>query len=842
MNPERFQRIRDLFRAVVAAPEAERPALLETLAAEDRPLLERFSQVLTVMETSGGLDADVVHSLLLEASSTTRTRAVEDPALALPEMLGRYSILGKIGEGGMGQVWRAMDTSLDREVAIKLLPRRWTDDPERLRQFRSEARIVASLNHPNIVTIHAVDEVDGVLFIVLELVSGTSLRDTITSTGMPFSRLLDYAIPMADALAAAHAGGVTHRDLKPENVMVTANGRIKILDFGLAKRSPRTVGMKLSSETWEGSREGVFGTPPYMSPEQIRGDATGPASDVFSLGILFHEMAVGSRPFSGASTLEIVSSILRDTPPAPSSIRAGVPEAFDTLIAWCLEKDPPRRPGNAGPVLERLEELRRERERAALRNLAEPISSAGVDSAPAAPRNPTLAIIPFQDLSPQRDLGYLCGGIAEDIQTALARVEGLGVRVVSRIDRETMSPVEMARMLKVSTFIDGSVARNGDRVRVTVRLVDAESAAQIWSSRFDRGVEDTFGIQDAAARAVAERFEMRLDSGVAVPEINDLAAHETYLKGRFFWGKRYEGGLRRALVCFEEAIAQDAGLAEAHVGRADCFALLGHFGVLPPDMAYSRARVSSERALEINRNLAPAYATLGWIAAFHDWKWADAEALFDRSLDLDPHYATAAEWKGIFLMACRRTDEAIDSLRRAQRDDPLSLMIGSMLGWALDSRRRNDESIRVLENVLEMDPRFVFAHVLLVRALSLRKRHEEAVATAERGARLSGRDGLSLALLGYAYGAAGRKADADSVIAEIGQGSGGRYVSPFHVALVHIGAQRNDAAVGKLAASVDARESFFASLNDDRIFDGLRSMPRFRTLLGRMNLPAGRPA
>ncbi len=832
---ERFQRIRDLFLAVVAAPETDRSVLLETANPEDRPLLESVRRVMAVMETSGRMASGVVDSLLWEASSSTGTDADLERTFAPLEMLGRYSIVGKIGEGGMGQVWRAIDTSLDREVAVKLLPERWARDAERLSQFRREARIVASLNHPNIVTIHAVEEVEGLPFIVMEMVLGTSLRESMTAAGMPLSRLLDYAIPIAGALAAAHARGVTHRDLKPENVMVTADGRIKILDFGLAKKAPRVVEMNLQSETGTAFREVVSGTPPYMSPEQIRGEATGPASDVFSLGILLHEMAIGSRPFPGSSMLEVVSSILRDAPPAPSSIRKELPGEFDALVAACLEKDSQRRPADAGPVLQRLEWLRRERERAALRNLAAPVWPGPVAPRTTASRNPALVIIPFQDLSPQGDLGYLCGGIAEDVSTALSHVEDFEVRAVSRIDRETMDPLEMARMLEATTFLDGSVARDGDRVRVTVRMVDAESASQLWSSRFDRSVADTFGIQDEAARAVVERFKIDIASGAGGP-IMDPAARETYLKGRFFWGKRYEGGLRRALACFEEAIALDSRLADAHAGRADCFALMGHYGVLPPAMAYSRARDSAERALELHPQSAPAYATLGWIAAFHDWKWNDAEYLFDRSLGLDPHYATASEWKGIFLLARGRADEAMTSLRRAQRDDPVSLMIGSILGWALDSTQRNDDSIRVLENVLEMDPRFVFAHAVLTGVLSTRGRHEEAVATAERGARLSGRDGLSLALLGYAYGAAGRIADADSVIAEIRESSPERYVSPFHVALVHLGAGRHDIAIEHLESSVDARESFFPSMYFDLIFESLRPVPEFRALLKRMDL------
>jgi TolB-like protein/tetratricopeptide (TPR) repeat protein len=819
-----YAKVRDLFLAVLDKLGSERAEYLAQAVPDDRAMRTGLARIVSMHETAGPLVPSVVTALLQEVGGRGAEPQAPAPATFAPyEMLGRYCITGKLGEGGMGVVWRAVDTSLERDVAIKLLPAHWANDQDRLDRFRGEAKVVASLSHPHIVVIHAVEEVGGVPFMVMELVGGMPLRSSIPRLGLPVSQLLEYAIAITDALAAAHERGITHRDLKPENVMVTEAGWIKVLDFGLAKRESSRADDELPSQ------ETIVGTPPYMSPEQLRGQPTGPPSDVFSLGTLLHEMAVGSRPFAGDTLLDVVTAVLRDPPPPPTTLRPDLPPELDAIVASCLEKDPARRPPTARPVLEKLRTLRRDRERLALRVLTD-------ETAPGATAAYGIAVIPFQDVGPASDVGYLCTGIPEEIATALSRVDGVRVIPVSRIDRDAVDSREMARMLRASAFLEGSVARAGDRVRVSVRLVGVEDGSQLWSDRFDRSVEDSFAVRDEVAEAVSRTLQMRVAPRKSKPRAHDPAAYAAYLKGRFFWGKRYEGGLKRALECFDEALAIDPELPEAHTGRADCFLILAHYGVLEPTLAYAQARGAARRALDLRPDHAEAHATLGWIAAYHDWSWEEAGNLFRRAIDLDPTYATAWEWNGIHLLSRGRADEALASLREAQRVDPVSLMISCIFGWALDTVREHDEAVRVLTNVLEMDPRFVFAHIVLAGVLAMTERLDDAVVTAERGAMLSGREGLSLGMLAYAYGRAGRVADVDRVLEEIERGAPGRWVSPLHLAMGHLGAGRVEEALDRLEDGVRARESFFPSTHFDSLFDPVRGSERFQALLRAMNL------
>lgn len=824
----------------MSEPAERRADVLHACCPDDPALRVGVSRVASAFDAAGALAPDVVTSLLYEIDGSDDGDARNPLALQPEEKLGRFRIVGKIGEGGMGSVWRAVDTSLDRDVAIKLLPSVWRTNADRLSLFRREAKVLASLNHPNIVTIHAVEERDGVPYLVMELVDGNALRQSIPSSGLPIGLLLDYAVSIAGALAAAHAKGITHRDLKPDNIMVGADGRIKILDFGLATRSARHATDVRSYETDDTLRhEAVAGTPPYMSPEQLRGLETGPQTDVFAFGILLFEMAVGHRPFGGSSMVDVVTAILRDPVPRIADERTDLPAGYSTLVEHCLERDAAKRFESAEPVLYRLEALRRDRERAALRALTvtddsdSPTGSA--DSSPARKAAPdTIGVLPLQDLSPGGDLEYLCVGIADDIATALSRVRNLKITVASRMDRRMVEPVEMGRMLGVHSVLDGSVGRAGDRLRITVRLVDTRDGTQRWTERFDRAAEEPFALQDEIADAVSRTFQLRLSSAEVVASISP-AARASLLQGRYFWGKRYEGGLRRALQFFTEAVAQDPSLAAAHVGQADCYIILAHYGVMDPTIAYGLARAAVSRALAVDPDVAEAHASLAWITAFHDWSWEEAEAGFEQARVRDPAYATAWEWSGICALARGRTDEGMAWLRRAHRVDPLSLMISSILGWALYTVREYEEADRILVNVLDMDPHFVFTHTILATEYALTGRFEAAVATAERGATLSGREGLSLAILGYVYGRAGRGDDAERVLEEIAQGKKG-YVSPFHLAIPEIGLGRKSAALSSLERSLDARESFFGTMHFDPSFDPIRGDPGFERLLARMKL------
>jgi serine/threonine protein kinase/tetratricopeptide (TPR) repeat protein len=833
MDLTRYLRLKWIFMEAVDRPADQRSDYLRRTCRGDLELQAEVERLLD----SPGLDTlsapDLFQRVMGDAlaGDALAGEAGGDTGPAEGDLLGHYRVVEKIGEGGMGVVYRAVDTTLDREVAIKLMSVEWSANPEHLQRFRREAKIVAALDHPNIIVIHAIDEIGEVPFIVMELVRGQTLRALMRPTGLPRRQLLDFAIPIADALAAAHAGGVTHHDLKPENVMVTRDGRVKVLDFGIARRRGGAAG---GADEEDVSRGRLVGTPAYMSPEQLRGDQADARSDVFAFGTLLYELASGERPFQGETLARLAQAFRK--PPAPLVDGRGVPSAFEALVLRCLAPEPSQRPKTLAPVLDELLELRRDLEREAVRGLIARSQLTTDPGSPPVARPRAVAVLPLQNLSTDVEQEHFCAGLTEEIASELSRVPGLRVTQASRMGQASVGPLEMGRMLGVTALVDGSVRSSGDQVRISVRLVSVPSGATLWSSRFDRRGVDAFAVQDEVAAAVAKAFDVELSPGRRRDRGADPQAYSAYLRGRSFWARRYEDGLRRALACFSEALSLDPTMAEAHAGLADCYAILGHYGYMAPVDAYARAREGAERALDLAPDLAEAHSTVGWIQAFFDWRWEDAEASFERALKLDPNYATGWEWNGIRLLSRKRPAEALRSMREAWRLDPLSLMAGTILGWASHEAGEAEEGDRILTTVTGMDPRFVFAQNVQGAMMTIQGAAAAGVEILERAVALSGREGLALAFLGFAYGRAGRADDADAVVRELETARSGRYVSPYHVALPLAGAGRCGEALDRLEEAVDGRESFFASTHFSLLFDGVRDDSRFADLVERMGL------
>ena len=426
-------------------------------------------------------------------------------ALSAGTRLGAYEIVALLGAGGMGEVYRAHDPRLGRDVAIKVLPAAFSADPERLRRFEQEARAVAALSHANIVTIHSVEEADGNRFITMELVEGEPLSNLIQPGGLPPDRLVAVAIPLADALAAAHAKGITHRDLKPANIMVGPDCRVTVLDFGLAKLqvSAPGAGAATALPTADLTREGrIVGTVAYMSPEQAEGKPIDHRSDLFSLGVILYEMATGRRPFTGETSMSIMSSILRDTPPSITDLKGTLPRELGRIIRRALTKDAERRYQTAKDLRNELEDLKREIESRPVVPVIPPRPAERVAS---------IAVMPFTDMSAAKDQDWFCDGIAEEILNALTPLKGL--RVAARTSAFSFKGKgddlrTIGEKLSVTTVLEGSVRRAGDRVRITVQLGDVQNGFQLWSERFDRELKDIFDLQDEIAKAIAERLRV----------------------------------------------------------------------------------------------------------------------------------------------------------------------------------------------------------------------------------------------------------------------------------------------------------------------------------------------
>ena len=817
----RYERVKRIFDRAIELPTGEREAFVRRECGDDLALRDEVSRLLA----SPGLSTDDVQAALgRHGLDTSSAGGATTPKVG--SVVGHYHILSQIGKGGMGTVFHAKDTSLDRDVAIKFLPADWGLGTERLRLFRDEAKTLASLNHPNIVVIHAIQDVEGVPSMVMELLEGQTLRELVLDDGIPIRQALNYAVPIADALSAAHTSGITHRDLKPENIMVTQDGRVKVLDFGIAKRQSHGI---LDEQTVATTDAHIVGTPRYMSPEQLQGQAIDPRSDIFSFGIVLHELVVGRHPFSGASIGDIARSIINDDL-APLPITPDLPETLAAIVRRCLQKRPEDRPRTMAAVHDELVSLRSEVEQKALTELVSGTRSAAEPwDAPSNPRR--AAVLPFQDLSLDADQSFFCVGISEEIATELSRVRNVRVSVASRVERASIDPNEMAKLLGAEVVVDGSVRRSGDEMRITVRVCKVPDGSILWLSRFDRPIVDTFAIQDEVAQAVARAFNEEIAPQRSRATSSNADAYGAFLRGRYFFGRLHEHGLQRALESFGEALELEPHMPKAHIGSANCFIILGHHGYMKPQEAYGLARQSVERALALEPDLAEAHAALGWIQAFFDWNWDEAEASLRHACDLNPNYAAAWEGLGVLLLARDRHDAALEAIRAARGLDPLSLTNGTIQALVCFESGDVAEGDRVIGAVKRMDPRFPLALNVHGGMLAALGRASEAVEILERSISVGGGEGLTLSHLGYAYGRQGRIEEARKVVDELQATASRQYVAPLHIAIPLVGAGLHDEAMKWLERAVAERDSFFAATSNSCVYRPITNDSRFRVLI-----------
>jgi len=790
-------------------------------------------------------------------------------------MLGRYRLVEKIGAGGMGEVWRAIDTTLEREVAIKILPEHLLDNAERLTRFEREAKTVAALNHPNIVTVHSVETHGRERFFTMELVRGAPLSALIPRRGMPLERFLDVAIPLADALGAAHEQGVIHRDLKPGNIMVTTEGRVKVLDFGLAKLRRRTPGISTSDPPTEPltlTGTGlVLGTVPYMSPEQVDGKPLDHRSDLFSLGVVLYQMATGRAPFGGGSRPAVMSAVLRDEPPPLSQARPGLPGELDRIVAHCLRKDPERRYQTAKDLRNELEELRGRATAKTRRNLGSRRALRLALGAVAAlllviavanrtalrewltvpktsPRIRSLAILPLSDLSGDPDQEYFADGMTDALINELAQIGEL--KVISRTSvmqykGAALQLRQIGRALGVDAVVEGSVLRDGDRVRITVQLIDAGSDEHLWADSYERDLRDVLGLQREVARTIAERIHLRLTpehrARLGRSDAIDPEAYEAYLRGRYYSARMQADAFRKALSCFEEAIEKAPLYAPAHAAAATAYHLLAGYSALPPAEGYERARSLARRALELDDRNAEANKVLAVVAFEHDWDWQATERSFRRALELNPNYAIARADFAWSLSYLGQHEAAIAQARMASELDPLSLPVAVALGEALIGAGRLDEAIDKLGGVLEMDPHFVRAHSVLALAYEKKGMLAEAIAANEKAVELSGEYLEYRVRLSRVRALAGDRSAAAGMLDELMARAGTEYVSPIDFVLTYIGLGRHDRAIEWLEKAYEARSVYMVVANTSPLFDPLRAEPRFQEVLDRMGFPPVQP-
>jgi serine/threonine protein kinase len=676
------------------------------------------------------------------------------------KILGHYEILSPLGVGGMGEVYRARDLKLARDVALKVLPEVFASNAERLARFQREARAVAALNHPNIVTIFSVEEFEGLHFMTMELVEGQALDRLIRPGGLPREQIVGICRSLAEALAAAHEKGIIHRDLKPANVMITRDGRVKVLDFGLAKETHHVDASDVTRTAAHTQAGAVMGTPAYMSPEQVAGRPLDHRTDLFSLGIIVYEMATGQRPFQGQSSAELASAVLRDTPSLISEIRADLPSDMARVIRRCMEKDPRRRHQTAREVANELGEVG-----------ARPPS----DSTATHPEEatPSVAVLPFKNLSADPENEYFSDGLAEEILNALSQVEGLKVaaRTSSFSFKGKATEIsEIAGKLHVANVLEGSIRRAGNRVRVTVQLVNARNGFHLWSERYDRQMEDIFEVQDEIARAIAERLKVTLASAALRPTVNP-EAYELYLKGRHHWHQRSPSSLKLAIECFEQTVKLDPNYALAYSGLADCYGIFRFYGWVSHEAGKPPARAAITRAMSLAPQLWEVNFSQAFYILYFERAWREAEHYFQKALAINPRSSLGHAYYGALLVMDGRVDEARTRTNLALQLDPLSPFIRALSAAVFFLIGDFEQSVRETSQALDLQDGYVFGTWIRGLALKVLGRDEEAVAEMEKTVSLS-RAPLFVGLLGLLYAGVGRLEDARRLLAELEDRSG----------------------------------------------------------------------
>jgi TolB-like protein/Tfp pilus assembly protein PilF len=587
-----------------------------------------------------------------------------------------------------------------------------TTEAEKTR-FIHEAQAAAALNHPNICTIYEIDEADGQQFIAMEFVDGQSLKEKIAAGPLKIDEAINLAIQIAEGLQAAHEKGITHRDIKPANVMITNKGQAKIMDFGLAKLAEQKTRLTKTGMT--------VGTVAYMSPEQAQGVDADHRADIWSFGVMLYEMITGQLPFHAEYEQAVVYSILNEDAKPISGLRTEVPMELERIVSKAMAKSPDERYQRVDEMLSMLRSLSKKLE-------------AGQPPA-AETMQASIAVLPFVDMSPQKDQEYFCDGMAEELINALTKLEGL--RVVSRTSAfqfkgKAFDIRKIGEQLNVASVLEGSVRKTGDRLRITAQLINVVDGFHLWSEKYDREMKDVFDIQDEISRAIVDALKIKLVGEAATRLVKryteNLEAYTLYLKGRYYWNKRTEPGLTKGIEYFEKAITKDPGYALAYAGLADCYNVISHYGAVPPKASVPKAKIAAIKALEIDDALVEAHTSLAFALYNYDFAWLAAEKEFQRAIALNPNYATAHHWYAIYLATRGRLEEAIAEMQRARELDPLSLIINTEVGWMLYFGRHYNQAIEQYQKTLEMDPSFAVAHWGLGLAYQQKAMPQEAIA------------------------------------------------------------------------------------------------------------------
>jgi serine/threonine protein kinase/tetratricopeptide (TPR) repeat protein len=741
------------------------------------------------------------------------------------QIVSHYRILEKIGSGGMGEVYLAEDAKLKRQVALKFLPKAMTADPEAKLRFEREAQAAAALNHPNIVTIHEIGEHEGQVFIAMEYVEGQTLKEMISgSVGannyspLPIDQIVSIAAQIAAGLAAAHAKGIVHRDVKPQNILVDRDGRVKILDFGLAKLKG------VSQLTKESS---TLGTVHYMSPEQTLGNDVDQRSDIWSLGVVMYEMLSGKLPFNGDYEQAVIYSILNEDPASLEELSNRAPPEFCQLVERILSKEPEARPGSCDRIREMLGKVNPTRLRIE-----------------GAQREKAVVVLPFADMSPHRDQEYFCDGMAEEIINALTHIQDL--RVIARTSafsfkNKNIDVREIGEKLGVDYLLEGSVRKAEDRLRITAQLINIVDGSHIWSERYDRQLQDVFSIQEEIALKIVEKMKIGLGRQerelVAKRHTENTEAYNLYLKGRHYWNQFNEQGFTKGIEYFQRAIDLDASFALAFAGMANCHAFLAWYYFSDIAEAFTRAREAARKALRLDEQLSEAHGVLALVKMVFEKDWKDAEREFKRALELNPGHSEAHIFYSIFLAARNRSEESIREAKKGLSLDPLTLFPSLNLGVRYYYARQYRRSLQVMQDALDAHPHLAITRMYLCFPLIMMGLYDEAYQNIQVAIPKIGREQSEiLALLGIIEFFRGHRSKALEILDELKKLAQSRQVSCAFVGILCVMLDKLDEAFTWFERGLEKHDHILIFLQVEPLLDKLRTDKRYLALLKKIGL------
>jgi serine/threonine protein kinase/Tfp pilus assembly protein PilF len=732
--------------------------------------------------------------------------------------ISHYKILKKLGEGGMGEVYLAKDLDLERKVAIKFLPPHLTKNRENVKRFKREAKAAASLNHPNIVTIHEIGAENDQTYIVMENVDGESLRTKIENGVRDLNEVLEIAKQICKGLSEAHKADIVHRDIKPENIVIDSRGHVKILDFGIAKLKGSS---KLTKET------STLGTIQYMSPEQALGEELDCRSDIWSMGVVLYEILTGDTPFEGEYDQAVIYSILNDEPEELRINRSNIPIELEQIVIKSLVKEKENRYQDIAEILTDLKKVNK--------------SASEVQ-----PENPgnSIAVLPFVNMSADEENEYFSDGLTEELITWLSRLKDF--QVVARTSAfafkgKELDIREIGGKLNVDTILEGSVRKAGNKIRITAQLINVEDGYHLWSERYDRDLEDIFVIQDEIAREIANRLKTtfrKTPVSIADSASPDMGAYELYLKGRHYFYKFSPEWVNKAIDCFSNAIAMDPNFAPAYTGLADAYIFISTpFGNLESDVAMPKAKEAAEKALSINPGLSEAYVSLGAIATFYDWDSEKAHGYFQKAIKLNPNNANARLWYELTLsLLDQNFDEALTHLTTALSQDPLNLLLRVRIAYNHCYRYDFKTAIKWFKEIIQAEPDHPAGHHGLTDLFGLTGDYESAIRKGEMAVKLSNYGTAFVAVLGVYCARGGDSKRAKELLSILLERNKADYVSPFWIAVIYMGLEEFDMMYDwfdKALAQRDGNLLYlfappFDPIRDDRRFVELRQKMGFK--------------